>query len=360
MSTYLYERLKKFLIASASISVIIIIIYILFTTVFKWVLPFIIAFGIAYATEPMVTFMEKKIKIPRKLASIVTVLITLSAIISLIILIIYRIAFEVRELSEKLPSLYDRFTEHASDLYIRGMNIYTALPDEITQFLDNSIKELMSILASGVKTLTGITTKSVFELAISVPTGLIFVIILFMSTYLISSDYEKIKRFLFKQISPAWGNRLVDIKNDLLVALLGYIRAQLIIMSVTFVIISIGMFIIKVDYALLIALLISFFDALPIFGSGAILLPWALVSLISGNYLRTIALVILYGLVITSRQILEPKILGDQIGLYPLVTLMAMYIGLQIFGVFGMILGPVTVLIIVNLHKSGIVKLWKN
>jgi sporulation integral membrane protein YtvI len=203
------------------------------------------------------------------------------------------------------------------------------------------------------------TKDFAIDFATSLPSILVFIIVLFISAYFMSSDKQKISNFLVKQLPTEWIARIIDIKRDLLLALLGYIRAQLILMSFTFVEVSIGLLIIGVDYAILLALLISIIDALPILGTGTVLIPWAIVLMVSGNLPRALSLVILYGIVLLVRQLLEPKIVGGQIGLYPLVTLMSMYVGLQIFGIIGMILGPITILIIRNLQRAGVFRLWR-
>ena len=161
-----------------------------------------------------------------------------------------------------------------------------------------------------------------------------------------SSDKEKIMSFITKQMPAKWMPKIINIKNNLSSVLLGYIKAQLILMAITFVEVTIGLFIIGIDYAILFGLIISFIDVLPVLGTGTILIPWALFSLITGNYSLGFSLIILYGVVLLVRQFLEPKIVGGQIGLHPLATLSAMYIGLKVLGIMGMILGPIIVLVI--------------
>ena len=175
-----------------------------------------------------------------------------------------------------------------------------------------------------------------------------------------SCDKDLINKFIAKQLPANWNKWLIRIKNDLLSALIGYIKAQLILMVITFIEVSIGLLIIGIDYAILLGLLISIIDVFPILGTGTVLIPWALFSFISGNYPLGFSLIILYGIVMLVRQLLEPKIVSGQIGLYPLVTLMSMYIGLQVFGIAGMIMGPIMVLIVRNLQKAGLFKLWND
>ncbi|MGE4283255.1 MAG: sporulation integral membrane protein YtvI [Clostridia bacterium] len=355
-----WKKYINFILIVVAIVIGIAAAYFAFTTAFKWLLPFIIAYAIAYISDPVVTFMEEKWRVPRRFSSAITILSILLLIGTLITAIVYRIIYEVKKLSERLPDLLNMITEQASNLMDKGINIYLTLPPEVSLFADEVITAVRSNMMRILDPATRATRDFAINFATSLPSILIFIIIMFTSSYFMSSDKEKIMDFLKKQLPPEWIARIVSIKNDLLFALLGYIKAQLILMSITFVEVSIGFLIIGVDYAILLALLISIIDALPILGTGTILIPWAIVSMISGNFPRALSLVILYGIVLLVRQLLEPKVVGGQIGLYPLATLMSMYIGLQIFGIVGMIFGPITILIIKNLQNAGLFRLWKD
>ncbi len=140
-----------------------------------------------------------------------------------------------------------------------------------------------------------------------------------------------------------------NIKSDLTGALGGYVRAQLILMSITFCELFIGLSVLNVKYSFILAIIIAIVDAIPVFGTGTVLLPWALISLLSGSYKMALGLLIIYAICLTVRQLLEPKIISSQIGLHPLFTLFAMYVGFRLIGLIGMILGPVAAIIIKNL-----------
>ena len=133
----------------------------------------------------------------------------------------------------------------------------------------------------------------------------------------------------------------------------GYIRAQLIIMTIVFTILLIGFSILGVKTAVLFAFIIAVIDMIPILGTGTVLLPWAVISLLQSNYKLAVGLVIIYLVVLLTRQLIEPKIVGSQIGLHPLATLLAMYTGYKLIGMFGMILGPITAILIVSLVRAS-------
>ena len=150
------------------------------------------------------------------------------------------------------------------------------------------------------------------------------------------------------------------LKKDTIKALLGYFKAMLILMGFTFVEVSVGLFILDVKYAFLIALIVGLAEAIPIVGTGVVMLPWILWQVFTGNMTLAFGLAILYILGILIRQIMEPKIVGSQIGLHPLVTLLAMYVGLKFFGILGMFIGPISIIIVKNLQDAGILTLWND
>ena len=174
-----------------------------------------------------------------------------------------------------------------------------------------------------------------------------------------SRDREKVSGFVYKQIPEDWRIKIRSIKEDLLAALLGFIKAQFILISVTFIELLIGYSLIGVKYAFSFALLTAFVDALPILGTGTVLIPAAAFNLVIGNVPRAIGFIGLYIVIMVVRQSLEPKIMGQNLGLHPLVTLISIYVGMQIFGIIGLFLGPIIVAILRALQKARILPQWK-
>ncbi len=350
---------KNFIFRIASIIIIILGIYVFFSTVFKWFLPFILAYIIANLAEPMVSFLEKGLKIPRKISSLITILFTLIVLGLIVFIIVSRMVYEIKRLSEIAPDIITNISNFYNEILVKGTDFYDNLPLAFNNLVNSLINSLLNNLNSLLITLTEYATKIAYNFAASLPSVLIFIAVLFISTYFFSSDRKKISRFLSERIPSTLISNFSIVKNDLLYALFGFIKAQLILMSITFVEISIGMIILGIDYPILVALLISFIDALPILGTGIVLIPWALFEFFTGNITIAIYLTILYCIVLLVRQILEPKVVGKVIGLYPLITLMSVYVGVKIFGPIGIILGPITVLIVKSLNNTSIFKIWK-
>ncbi len=353
---------RKYMNFISNIIIIFIIIvgsFIFFNTIFKWLLPFILAYLMASITNPVINLMENKLKMPRKIACLTTILFSLFFIVSFIFIIFSRVIFEIKNLAEMSPKIAENISNVYNEIFIKGIKVYDTLPFELSRLVDTLLNVVLENSTSLISSAAESVTRFAYNVAKSLPSILLFIIVLFISTYFIATDREKISKFLHRQIPSSWFLNIITIKNDLVIALFGYIKAQIILMTITFIEISIGMTIIGVNYPLLIALIISLIDALPILGTGIILIPWALFSLLSGNFTFAVYLIILYSIVLLVRQSLEPKIVGKQIGLYPLVTLMSMYIGLKLFGAIGIILGPITVLVVKSLLRTNIWKSWK-
>lgn len=332
-----------------------IIMYFFLSTLLVYTLPFIIAVLIARIIDPIVYVFEKKARLPRGLAVIIS-LSLFGTIMGIIIMLLGSSIFvELTKLYYRIPDYSKIIYRQVEDALAVIEKTYRSLPPETEEFIKNVINTLLNsisnLLGAFVKMLLGIISR--------IPGLIIFLIVIFISSFFMSRDKDKIISFIYKQIPPALMEKAKILKGDLIFALIGYIKAQLILMIFSFIISAIGLKIIGIDYAVLIALIIGIVDALPILGTGTVFVPWIVISLLVANFRLAAYLSILYGIVIATRASLEPKVLSEQIGLYPLVTLMAMYIGLQALGIAGLILGPITVIIIKTLQKMDIIPRWK-
>lgn len=310
-----------------------------------YIAPFLIAFTLSSLMEPLIKFLIKKVKLNRKASTIISLLLFM-LIISLVL------AFLVSRIYHEAQSLYELMPEYSTNIYNnikgyigRASEIYLKLPEEATK----SIEGMVTNLTASVSEIGSSFAKSLVSTAISIPQALIFIIITMLSTFFMASDKEKIYDYVKQNIPEEWVDRAINIKDDMFAALFGYIKAQLILMSITFVELSVGFAIIGVKQNILLGLLISIIDALPILGTGGVLIPWAIYNFITRDIRMGISLIILYGVVLVVRQLVEPKVLGQQIGLHPLATLLSIYVGLRVFGYGGMIVGPITLLLLKNI-----------
>ena len=335
--------------------------YLFFKYVFGYILPFIIAFIIAFIVDPLVRFLNKKARLPRTLASFVGIIAVFSVLgliiyfsVSRIIIEAYQLRFYLSQVMISIPIFWKEIQENLSTILNNlPLNILPQFDlDGILSAATNSLTE------AGIRLLNNILNVATAS-ATKIPGALLFILVTTISTFLISIDLTNIKIFLAKQIPLKWRQRLFDTKAHLFLTAFKYIKAQGILLSLTFTELLIGFNIIGVNYKLTLSIIIALFDALPILGTGTFLIPWAIICLLSGEALLAGKLFILYVTILIIRQTLEPKIVGHQIGLAPIITLMSMYIGANTLGFFGLFLGPVAVILLKFMHDSGYVKLFK-
>ncbi len=310
-----------------------------------FMLPFLIAFSLSSIMEPLIKFVTRKLHISRKIFAPIAFLLLLGTIILLAVLVVLRLIQEAKALISQAPGFLSTLYVQVSDLVSRYSEYIDWLPTEIT----DNLGSVLSNLSNSITNLGKSVVKGIFDTAISLPEATMFTIITILATFFMLNDRHKIASAIMHQLPEVWYDRLMTIKDDLFSAIFGYLRAAVIIMAITFTELLIGLSIIGVEYALLFALLIAVIDILPILGSGTVLIPWFLYSFAIGDIRMGVSLLILYAVITVIRQAIEPKIVGEQIGVYPLITLLAMYAGLRLAGFIGLFLGPITFLLIRNI-----------
>lgn len=320
--------------------------------------PFIIAFILSSLIEPLVDFMERKVKIPRKVGSLVSLLLVISILGTILGLLISRLVKEIVNVYNQINEIFGSLQLFFEAIIEKVNSIYISLPKTISDTLEKYINDAASNAQELLKPIvTGIT-----GFTLSLPQALVFLVVTLLATYFMTSDRNKINSFLDKQIPMHWMEKTRSVINKLFSALFGWLRAQLILMTVTFTEMTIAFFVMRIENGLLLALIIAIVDALPVFGVGSILIPWGIVEIFTANYQRGFSLLLLYVIVVVIRQLIEPKIIGKQIGIHPLLTLFSMYLGLQFFGIPGMVFGPVLVVVINSIlsavGKTDSVKNW--
>ncbi|HEY5584791.1 MAG TPA: sporulation integral membrane protein YtvI [Ruminiclostridium sp.] len=330
-------------------------IYFSITYLLPFFAPFVIAILVSYINEPVIRLLEK-LKMSRKLAAIISLLVTMSALGFAITIGIIKVFDELIVLQKNINTYSNDITTQINSLIYNITNFYNALPVEIT---DTITKNLASLSAKITILITAVIQYAI-NTASSIPKLTVFIFVTILGTYFISSDKTKISLFFFRQLPFAWRKNMSGLKKGTIKALIGYFKAMLILMGFTFIEVSVGLVILNVKYAILIALIVGIAEAIPIVGTGVVMIPWIMWHVFNGNMTLAFGLAILYILGILIRQIMEPKIIGSQIGLHPLVTLLAMYVGLKFLGILGMFIGPISIIIVKNLQDAGILKLWND
>jgi sporulation integral membrane protein YtvI len=342
--------IRKLLIAIAVVAAVLLSIFAFFQLSF-YIAPFIIALILSLILEPIIRLLTRSLKMGRRLAALISLLFLLVTLGLVLTIVIIKLVNEIRSLAYMLPGYLTELYNNILIFIDMGNDVYQWLPQEITSNIGNIISSVSNSL---IKIANSIVSGA-FSTVVLLPEVLVFTLITILSTFFLASDREKIVSFFKNQLPESWIKKVISIKNDMFNALFGYIRAQLILMSITFTELYIGFTIIGIRYTLLLAFLIAIIDALPVFGTGGILVPWAIYNFLTGDIKQGISLFVLYLIVLIIRQLIEPKVLGHQIGVHPLLTLISMYVGLRVIGVLGLILGPITFLLLKNIF-SGILK----
>lgn len=344
MSSLNKYRLKKIGIFAAVLISVFAGVFLTFRLAF-FLLPFFIAFALSSLMEPLIKLMSNKLHIKRKFAVPIVMIATLTIIILLLVLAVFKLISELTDLVLSAPELLSGLYQQIVELTRRGTAVLDWMPPEITDNLGSVISNLSNAITSLGKSVV----KGAYITAVSFPGALIFIIITLLATYFMASDRYKIAFVFNKHLPESWVHKIQFIKKEMFSALFKYLRAALIIMCITFTELFIGFNIIPVKFPLLLAFIIAIIDALPILGTGSVLIPWSLYCFITSDIKMGISILILYLIVLIIRQIIEPKVVGDQIGVYPLITLISMYTGLQLIGFAGLIIGPITYLLIRNI-----------
>lgn len=342
-------------IAIDLILTIVIVLLLIFVApkLIAFFLPFVIGYVIALIANPLVKFLEKRLKIVRKHGSAIVIIVVLALIIGALYLIISVLVRESISFITDLPNLYENLSLQIKEVQNNLQGVYKAFPLGIQKFIDNLGDNIGSYVNVFVQKMELPTISDAGLLVKNAAEFLFMMIITIMSAYFFVAERERMSLQIKKILPETWGDKVKMISDNFKLAFGGYLKAQFKIMLVITIILFAGFEVINVGYAILLALGIAFLDFLPFFGTGAVLWPWAVVELVSGNYFRTVVLLIIYLICQIVRQILQPKLVGDSIGISPLETLIFMYVGYKVKGLLGIIIGIPIGMILVNFYKSG-------
>lgn len=339
---YIYKVIRKVL----NIVIIIIGIYI-GVKISVFYMPFLIAFLISLMIEPAIKHLMKKTKMSRKMSSIIIFLIVFSIIIGSVIWGTITLVSESTNLLQALNLYIDKAYTQIQDVIGKMSITKISVSNNVLNLMQDTSKELLVKVS---KWLTSFLTKLI-DIITSIPTIGIYMVITILSLYFICTDRIYILDFMEQHMPKKWVQKIGIHIREITRNLGGYLKAQMILILVSFVISVIGLYIFKfvgmnVKYPLLIALAIGFVDALPILGSGSVMVPWAIISALNGDLRLGVSILILWIIMSLVRQFLEPKIVSGKIGIHPIFTLIAMYTGFKVMGVMGMLVGPIVLIII--------------
>ena len=316
-------------------------------------MPFLVAFIISLMIEPTIKFIMKKTGFTRRTSSIIIFLIVSILILGTLSWLILTIFSEASSLLQTLNDYFDKAYMQFNN-FISNFNFDKIhLSEEILPVIENSTNDILQNVSNWLR--GGLT--NIIELVTSLPTIAICIGITVVALYFICVDKIYILDQIEHHLPKIWVKKISTHLKDLIQTLGGYLKAEASLVLISFVISLVGLYVLQfigfnIQYPLLVALAIGFVDALPILGSGTVMVPWAIISAINGDINLGIAIIILLIIMSVVRQILEPKLVSKNIGVHPIFTLLAMYTGFKVIGILGLLIGPIVLIIFKNIFDN--------
>lgn len=350
------EKQKAFIIRVAFIVLILLLGYIGIKYVLPLLMPFVIGLVIAIIFRHPIDKIADKLKMKRAIVSILILLIFYCLVGFVMSMIGFKVFAFLEELFRNAPDVYQHTILPALKKLIGNLSI--KYPD-LKIYLDDFLTNMGTSVLENLSKVSSTVLSMIASFAGQLPSLLIKLLFTIVSSFFFTIDYHRISRFIVLQFKGERRMMLLKLKDNGIGTLGKFLRAYAMIISITFIELSIGFWIIGVPNPIFFGGLIAIIDVLPILGTGAILLPWSIISFIIGNTRFGIGMLILYIVITIVRQTLEPKIVGQQIGLHPLVTLLLMYVGAQLMGILGLFLLPIIATLINKMNKEGTIHLFK-
>ena len=337
-------------------SIIAILILIAFIITFKlsvFYIPFLIAYIISLIIEPLIRWLKRKTNFTRKTSSIIVLVTIFSIFIGLIVYGIISLITETTNFLSDFNLYLEKTISFIENIFNNFKIDGIKIPEEVKKIGESAATDFVNSLAQKVK---DFLTAFLNYLG-AIPTILIYIIITILATYFITSDKFYILDRMEHHLSKKMVGKLSKHVKEITKSLGDYLKAEIILIGISFFIILIGLNIFKIlgmeiKYPVLMAIFIGFIDALPILGAGLIMIPWIILNFINNNLNLGFSLLGLYIFNLVIRQVLEPKIVSSKIGIHPIFTLIAMYTGFKIIGVIGMLIGPITLIILKNIFAD--------
>ena len=315
--------------------------------------PFTLALFISIIIRPLVRFLMNKLKFSKKTASIISIVTFLIVFFGLIGILSLKFFGEIYKLSQNL----NNYSSDIQNLWTENVKkVYTYLGNFPAGFNDQLNNTINSFVSKGSVKL-GSFINGVISFVTSIPTLILYIVITILSTFFMILDRDEILNYLEHQLPKSWLDKVFNIKTEMFTVLVSYLKAQAILGSIclieSLILLNLLAFLkFDVPYPLLMSIIICIADILPILGAGTILIPWSVLSFATGNIKLGIGLLISYLIIMSVRQMLEPKLISQNLGVHPLITLISMYSGFKVFGVSGFLIGPVVMIILKNVFSK--------
>lgn len=345
----------------AYFGIIFAILYVCLKYGLKYILPFVLAFAINYIFKKPITWFSEKTKLSRKNSALIVLTLAVILLILIVVLCGVKLVTSIKDVVTALPAIYtgsvEPYIQRALQWYERT-DFIDILGPTAGSILENTADAILTSLGSLVTNSSVKIVQWLTNVISSFPSFLMNLLMTVISVYFIAFDYDRIIQFIRMQLNRRQLFFLEHIKTNFLNTVVKYLASYSLIMLITMAEMTVLMFAARVLRAVAVAFLIALFDFMPIVGISTILIPWIIIDLVSGNYVQAVILLIGYIIMTVVRNIIEPKIVGEQVGIHPLLTLILMYVGLETGGLITMLAFPVTAVVLVQLQKADVIHFY--
>ena len=315
--------------------------------------PFLLAGGMAALLNPEVRWLQRKLSWSRSLTALVTVLLLVGLVVGGLVLLVYGLGSEVVSLARNWEGLFGQAVTGLGELEVLFARFQTLVPAGIALATQDLGDKLVAWIQGSVSSALSSSAAYITDKAVGIPAFFLAVAMFLMATYFLSAEYPYLRTRMIQHTDDRLLIFLAQLKKTVMAAFGGYLKAQVLLSVGVFFILLVGFLLVGQSYALLLALGLAILDFIPLLGSGTVMIPWAVFAFLTRSYPAAISVILIWSVIAVFRRVAEPKIVGDQTGLSPVLSLVSIYAGMKLAGVTGMILGPIVVLVVLNLAGIG-------
>lgn len=346
------ERYKKTLYIVALVGVSVLIIFLAFRYLLPVLFPFLVSFFVVSMVRPLIIKLCKKTRASRFFVTVFVIFISMVLLIAGIVFLTWEIASQITDIFDSLIENLSGENNFISYIFEFFVSVEEKLPFVKSITNESAYSIVTEMITEGIKSLSIRLTSHIGKIISAIPQIAISVIVVFLSLFYFAKDYEKIGKKIISLMPQKIGKQMPKIKNDIVLVISKYIKSYALLMLLTFTELFSGFLILGIKNSFVLALIISIVDILPVLGVGTVLIPWSIVMFIVGDTRLGIGLLVMFTIIYVVRQYAEPKIVSSQMEVHPLITLFAMYAGLKLVGIAGLVFAPLLAFIIKTVYNS--------
>ena len=315
--------------------------------------PFLAALAVAVLLNPAVKWFQRRIGWSRQTLALLILILLFGLAGGAVALLVYAAGNEAAMLLQNWDGLLAGLQSALEQTEALFARLWTLVPPQLNESVQSVLDGLLNWLSTATPTLLNGVLDYTKDKAMGLPSFVVALVIFVMATYFLTADYPYLRTRAVQSMDESLLRFLGQVKTVALGAFGGYLRAQVCLSVGVFFILLAGFFVIGQPYSLLLALGLAVLDFIPIVGSGTVMVPWAVIALFTRDFRTAVEIMVIWGVVAMFRRVMEPKFVGDQTGLSPILSLVSIYVGMKLAGVLGMVLGPILLLVLLNLAGMG-------